>query len=256
MNFKKWFGLNCALFFVFAFCTSGASSAPAQDSPDIVGTWDLTLESPEGKTTYLFIVKRMGEKLTGTVKSPQRERPVDNFALAGNDLSFSLMVGFQGADILIAYKGTVEKDSMKGTADFGGLAQGQWNAVRHRETAAENSPPAPQTPSPAGAAGGILDISGVWNFNVETAVRSGTPSMTFKQNGKNLTGTYEGQLGKADLKGTVEGSQIRFSFNVDVQGQQLEVTYAGKVETKNSMKGTVKLGELAEGTWTATRREK
>src|SRR5262249_27244511 len=163
--------------------------------------------------------------------------------------SFSLTIKFQGADMLIAYKGTVEKDSIKGTADFGGLAQGEWSAVRHQESAAAaNSPALPPTSS--GAAD--FDVSGVWNFKVETAVGSGTPTMTFKQDGKDLSGTYEGQLGKADLTGSVEGSDIRFSFKVEVQGQQLEVTYTGKVEGKDSMKGTVKLGELGEGTWTAS----
>jgi hypothetical protein len=156
--------------------------------------------------------------------------------------------------MLIAYKGTVEKDSMKGTADFGGLAQGAWSAVRHQETVTGSSSSQPQAASSASAAAGDLDISGAWIFNVETAAGSGNPTMIFKQDGKNLSGTYEGQLGKADLKGTLEAGDIRFSFKVDVQGQQLEVTYSGKVEGKDSMKGTVKLGEFAEGTWTANRK--
>jgi hypothetical protein len=253
MNCKKRFGLNFALALIVAFCALGSPSAPAQQNPDITGAWDFTLESPQGKNTFLFIVKRGGEKLAGVVKSPRGERPVDNFALTGNDLTFTLTIQFQGADMLIAYKGTVEKDSMTGTADFGGLAQGAWSAVRHQETATGSSSSQPQAAS-AGAAAAELDISGVWNFSVETAAGSGTPTITFKQDGKNLSGTYEGQLGKADLKGTLEGSDIRFSFKIDAQGQQLEVTYTGKVEGKDSMKGTVKLAEFAEGTWTASRK--
>ncbi len=253
MNFKKWFDLNIVLALIVAFCPMGSPSARAQGNPDIAGTWDFTLESPQGKNTFLFIVKKDGEKLSGVVKSQRGERPVDNFALTGNDLTFTLTIQFQGADMLIAYKGTVAKDSMTGTADFGGLAQGAWNAVRHQETATGSSSSQPQATSAASAAG-ALDISGAWNFSVETAAGSGTPTMMFKQDGKNLSGTYEGQLGKADLKGTLEGSDIRFSFKVDAQGQQLEVTYTGKVEGKDSMKGTVKLAEFAEGTWTASRK--
>jgi hypothetical protein len=252
MNFKKRYGLNFTLSLVVAFCAMAPPSAPAQGSSDIAGTWDFTLESPQGKNTYLFIVTKAGEKLSGVVKSQRGERPVDNFALTGNDVTFTLTIQFQGADMLIAYKGTVEKDSMKGTADFGGLAQGAWSAVRHQESATGSS--SSQAVSSTSAAAGDVDISGAWDFKVETAAGSGTPSMLFKQDGKNLSGTYEGQLGKADLKGTLEGSDIRFSFKVDVQGQQLEVTYTGKVEGKDNMKGTVKLAEFAEGTWTAKRK--
>jgi hypothetical protein len=253
MNFGKWFGFNFTLSLIITFCMTGSPLAPAQGNPDIEGTWDFTLESPQGKTTFLFIVKRAGEKLSGVVKSPRGERPVDNFALTGNDLAFTLTIQFQGADMLIAYKGTVEKESMKGTADFGGLAQGAWSAVRHQDAATGSNSPQPQ-PATASPAPADLDISGVWNFSVETAAGSGNPTITFKQEGKNLSGTYEGQLGKADLKGTLEGNDIRFSFKVDVQGQHIEVTYTGKVEGKDSMKGTVKLGEFAEGTWTAGRK--
>jgi hypothetical protein len=252
MNCKKWFDLNIVLALIVAFCPMGSPSARAQGNPDIAGTWDFTLESPQGKNTFLFIVKKDGEKLSGVVKSQRGERPVDNFALTGNELTFTLTIQFQGADMLIAYKGTVAKDSMTGTAEFGGLAHGAWNAVRHQETATGSSSSQPQAVT-AGAAAD-LDISGVWNFSVETAAGSGTPTITFKQDGKNLSGTYEGQLGKANLKGTLEGSDIRFSFKVEAQGQQLEVTYTGKVEGKDSMKGTVKLAEFAEGTWTASRK--
>src|SRR4029434_5914874 len=120
------------------------------------GTWDFTLESPQGKNTFLFIVKKDEEKLSGVVKSPRGERPVDNFALTGNDLTFTLTIQFQGADMLIAYKGTVEKDSMTGTADFGGLAQGAWSAVRHPESATGSS--SSQAVSSASAAAGDVNI--------------------------------------------------------------------------------------------------
>lgn len=40
------------------------------------------------------------------------------------------------------------------------------------------------------------DISGTWEFNVETSQGSGSPSFEFKQNGEKLTGTYSGMFGK------------------------------------------------------------
>jgi hypothetical protein len=104
------------------------------------------------------------------------------------------------------------------------------------------------------AAQAKVDVTGKWIFNVETAAGSGTPTMTFKQEGEKLTGHYSGQLGEADLTGTVKGDAIEFKFAVDVQGQTLNATYSGTVDGKDSMKGKVDLVGLGEGTFTAKRQ--
>jgi len=95
------------------------------------------------------------------------------------------------------------------------------------------------------------NVTGEWTFNVTTDQGGGTPTITFKQDGEKLTGTYVGQLGNADLTGTVKGNAIQFTFTVDVQGQQAPVTYKGTVE-KNTMKGTLDIAGMVNGTFTAT----
>jgi len=99
-----------------------------------------------------------------------------------------------------------------------------------------------------------VDVTGKWAFAVETAAGSGTPVMTFKQEGEKLTGHYSGQLGEADLTGSVKGQNIEFKFSVDLQGQTLNATYTGTVDGKDSMKGKVDLAGLGEGTFTAKRQ--
>ena len=99
-----------------------------------------------------------------------------------------------------------------------------------------------------------VDVTGKWLFNVETAAGAGTPTMTFKQDGEKLTGHYSGQLGEAELAGTVKGTAIEFKFAVDVQGQTLNAVYSGAVDGKDSMKGKVDLVGLGEGTFTAKRQ--
>jgi hypothetical protein len=97
------------------------------------------------------------------------------------------------------------------------------------------------------------NVTGDWTFNVTTDQGGGTPTITFKQEGEKLTGKYNGQLGVADLTGTVKGTDIQFSFTVDVQGQQAPVTYKGTVE-KNTMKGTLDIAGMVNGTFTASRK--
>ena len=98
-----------------------------------------------------------------------------------------------------------------------------------------------------------VNVTGAWVFDVQTSAGSGTPTMTFKQEGEKLTGQYSGQLGELPLTGTVTDSKITFQFDVSVEGTNLTIVYSGTVE-KESMKGTVSLGAAGEGTFTAKRK--
>ena len=106
---------------------------------------------------------------------------------------------------------------------------------------------------PAHLMGQATNVTGEWAFTVQTDQGGGTPTITFKQDGEKLTGKYNGQLGSADLTGTVKGSAIHFTFTIDAQGQQAPVTYDGTVE-KDTMKGKLDIGGMVNGTFTATRK--
>jgi hypothetical protein len=100
-----------------------------------------------------------------------------------------------------------------------------------------------------------VDVTGKWLFSVTTDAGTGTPTVTLKQDGEKLTGHYSSAtLGEADLTGTLKDKQIKFSFKADLQGNALDVTYAGTVEDKDSMKGTVDIAGLGNGTFTAKRQ--
>jgi hypothetical protein len=97
------------------------------------------------------------------------------------------------------------------------------------------------------------NVTGEWLFNVTTDQGSGTPTISFKQDGEKITGKYVGQLGSADLTGTVKGTAIQFTFTIDAQGQQAPVSYDGTVD-KNTMKGKLDIGGMVNGTFTATKK--
>jgi hypothetical protein len=97
------------------------------------------------------------------------------------------------------------------------------------------------------------NLTGKWVLDVQTDAGSGTPTVTFKQDGDKLSGHYSGQLGEAELTGSVKGNDFTFSFSGDLQGQTFKVTYAGTV-TKDTMKGTVDLGGMASGTFTGKKQ--
>jgi hypothetical protein len=210
-------------------------SALAQDNAKLVGAWDMSLETPQGTRNFPLVVKEEGGKLVPSA-------PFTSAEVKGSDVKMSMTVKVNDMDMVITYTGKVEGDAMKGDADFGGFAQGTWSAKRKSTTA-----PAPTAAAPAA---GAVNVTGTWSATVETSQGTGNPTFTFKQEGETLTGNYKGQLGEAPLKGTVKGSDISFMMKLNVQGQDFEITYTGKVEG-SSMKGKAVLGQLGEATWTA-----
>ncbi len=97
------------------------------------------------------------------------------------------------------------------------------------------------------------DVSGAWDLTVETRHGTATPSMTLKQDGERISGTYHGRMGDTVLQGTVKGKSIQFSVRLKFRDQSFVVTYTGTVDGA-SMKGTVQFGESSSGTWSARRR--
>jgi hypothetical protein len=94
-------------------------------------------------------------------------------------------------------------------------------------------------------------LTGTWNFSVETSAGSGSPTFVFNQETEtSFTGTYKGQLGEAPVKGTINGKEVKFSFTVSDNLIEYTGTWEG-----NNMKGSVKLGSMAEGTFTAIKKE-
>ena len=101
---------------------------------------------------------------------------------------------------------------------------------------------------------GAVNLTGTWIFTVETTAGAGVPTITLRQDGEKLAGHYSGQLGEADLGGSVKGQEIAFTFTVDVQGMKLLNTYTGRIESNDALKGSVDIAGLAGGTFTAKRK--
>ena len=100
-----------------------------------------------------------------------------------------------------------------------------------------------------------VNVSGRWIFDVTTDAGPGTPTVTLEQVGDSISGhCSSANLGEADLRGTVQGDQIAFTFSIDALGTPLNVTYRGTVESATSMRGTMDIGGLAGGTFTATKQ--
>lgn len=92
------------------------------------------------------------------------------------------------------------------------------------------------------------DLSGNWSAAVTLDAGSGTAKFTFKQSGDKLTGTYTGQIGTANVMGTVKGSDVEWSFDSEQAGK---ISYKGTLGADGKINGTVEYGQLGAGKFTA-----
>jgi hypothetical protein len=97
------------------------------------------------------------------------------------------------------------------------------------------------------------DVTGTWIMNVQTSAGSGSPTFVLVQKGDALSGTYKGQLGEAQVTGTVTGDDVTIEYKVEGQAGSLAVKYWGKTDGK-TMTGKVSLGQLGDGTFTGTKQ--
>jgi hypothetical protein len=97
------------------------------------------------------------------------------------------------------------------------------------------------------------DVTGTWIMAVETGAGSGSPTFVLVQKGDALSGSYKGQLGEAQVTGTVKGDDVTIEYKVDGPAGSLAVKYSGKTDGK-TMSGKVSLGQLGEGTFTGTKQ--
>jgi hypothetical protein len=215
---------------------------------DAGGIWDVSFNTPNGTITAALTLKKDGEKLTGSIAGPQGE-----VAIEGTQKDKAVVVNFSvqtpNGPFAIVMNGNQDGDAIAGTMDFG-QGQAEWIGKRRGQagTAAGSAPAA------TSAQADKVDVTGVWAFQIDLGGNTGTPTVTFKQDGEKLTGTYSSQvLGEQALTGTVKGNKIDFGFTASFEGNAVKVTYTGTVE-KETMKGEVSFGDMGGGTFTGKKK--
>jgi hypothetical protein len=99
-----------------------------------------------------------------------------------------------------------------------------------------------------------VDLSGNWAFTVVYEGGQGSPTVRLTQKGDSLTGLYISQaFGELNVKGTVKGKEFNFSFTTSAGGDPFTMTFNGSVESTEALKGSVDMGGMGSGTFTARR---
>lgn len=129
MQKAKWIlGGICTLALALSLV---AIRANAQNAPNFVGTWDMTMAAPEGGGgnggganrggggAQSLVITQDGDKYKVTHKSPRGDVTSDA-TVDGSSISWTEQrEGRNGNTMQISFKATVDGDSMKGTMGGG-----------------------------------------------------------------------------------------------------------------------------------------
>lgn len=228
-----------------AFVLSAALSVPAITIPqaaDVAGKWDVSVQTDQGERPGVLTITQSADKLAATISGPQGEAPAD-VSLKGKAITVSFSMQGQNGTIDITMSGTVEGNAMQGTVDIGGMGTAPWTARRAASQDAK-PPQAQDKPAPT--------MTGTWAIEAHHSAGTSTPTVTITQTGEKLTGKYVGSYGEAILTGSIKGQQFTFTVEIGTE-QKVEVVYTGTLEG-DTIKGTLTMGEMGEGTFTGKRK--
>lgn len=85
---------------------------------DVTGTWNLSVETPNGTRESTIDLKQDGNNLTGTVHSQMGDVALKG-TVNGDEVTFSVTRERDGQSFKIDYSGKVEGAKMTGTLKFG-----------------------------------------------------------------------------------------------------------------------------------------
>jgi hypothetical protein len=106
---------------LIAVVTAGAQS--------VTGEWDASMNTPGGVREFRIVLKQDGEKLTGTVKRPTGDVPLEG-SVVGTTVKFAYSIAYGGNPITIAMTATLAGNEMKGQVDIASQMQDAFSAKR------------------------------------------------------------------------------------------------------------------------------
>ena len=99
------------------------------------------------------------------------------------------------------------------------------------------------------------DLSGMWILTLTTDMGPQMVTITVVQDGQDLTATGDaGEYGTIEMKGTVDGAEVRLAWELDLQGTPLDIVFTGTL-ADGVISGTADFGGMGTGDWTAKRAE-
>lgn len=231
--------------FVIGF---GSASAFAQGSA--AGAWDLTIDSPQGANTVTATLAVDGPKVTGSVASQMGTTEITSGSIAGADVKFAISIDAQGMTLPLEFSGKLAGDTLNGAVKVGDFGEFPFTGKRAGAKAA----PAPAAAPATGAAPSAAGASGVWNVVLTLEGMGEFPAtMTLKQEGEAVTGSFSSQAGEVPVKGTMIGNALKIEMTADSPQGPMQITITGDL-APSGFTGKAAIAGIGEANWKGTRQ--
>lgn len=84
-----------------------------------------------------------------------------------------------------------------------------------------------------------MAVSGSYKLTVNTPMGQQTPTLTLKEDGGSLSGTFAHAMGTQEFSGgTVDGNKVKFDITLDAMGNQITLNIEGTIDS-DSISGTM-----------------
>ena len=100
------------------------------------------------------------------------------------------------------------------------------------------------------------DLSGMWTLTIQSDQGDQPIPITITQDGQDLTAMGDGgEIGPVEMKGTLDGSDVLFEWDLYIEGMELNIVFRGTIAEDGTISGTADFGGFGEGGWSAKRVE-
>jgi L-seryl-tRNA(Ser) seleniumtransferase len=219
------------------------------------GGRDIEVDFKEWKGWYAQMSERLTKVpgVTATVIPPVRGGPFPTLQVSWDKKKLDITAGEVGRKMLEGEPRIMTHASGEGASFLiRPVAMKPGEHVVVAERLAQVLASAPQANSAKPLAAPSANIAGVWDVEIEYEVGSARHKLFLASNRNQVTGTHQGWAYEGDLKGLIDGDQVKLRSTLPADGNVLNYTFTGSVYGSD-MQGEVQIGEYGKARWRATR---
>jgi L-seryl-tRNA(Ser) seleniumtransferase len=97
-----------------------------------------------------------------------------------------------------------------------------------------------------------VNMTGAWDVEIQYEVGSAVHRLLLTSEGNRIAGTHSGWVYQGDVKGEINGDQVRLRSTLPADGNVLTYLFSGAV-TEQGVSGDVRIGEYGSAKWRARR---
>ena len=109
----------------------GAGAGPGGGAAQVAGTWSVTVNAPQGSQSMTMTLAQDGTAFSGTMTSEMGTLPVAEGQISGNSASWTITVPMGGQSMTVNFRGEVEGNRMRGTAELGAFGSAPFTAEKN-----------------------------------------------------------------------------------------------------------------------------